>query len=158
MTDTALPAALESHTLLVAAVIVHDQDTDQVLLLQRAQGAKFAALHWDLPVGKANKGEAITTTAIRELHEETGLSVNPDNLKIAGIIHGAWGVEAPNGFLTVVFATHRWVGEPTNAEPHKHAQVTWFPSQQVPSTFVPTTRAALDNYLRGEKMVFTDGF
>jgi hypothetical protein len=43
---------------------------------------------------------------VRELHEETGLTVKPVALKVAHIIHGAWGVEAPNGFLTVVFAGH----------------------------------------------------
>ncbi|MGH3389432.1 MAG: NUDIX domain-containing protein [Actinomadura sp.] len=158
MTDTALPPALDSHTLLVAAVIVHDKAARRVLLIQRAAKAKFAPRHWDLPVGKADKGEVITTTATRELKEETGLIVDPAELKIAGIIHGAWGVEAPNGFLTVVFVTTTWTGEPANTEPHKHAQVRWFPVEQVPSEFVSTTREALVNYLVGGPMVFTDGF
>lgn len=74
VTDSALPPALDSHTLLVAAVIVHDQTADQVLLLQRAPNAKFAPQHWDLPVGKADKGEVVTATAARELKEETGPS------------------------------------------------------------------------------------
>ncbi|MCO5973747.1 NUDIX domain-containing protein [Actinoallomurus soli] len=158
MTDTALPPALDSHTLLVAAVIVHDTAAGRVLLIQRGPEAKFAAGHWDLPVGKADKGEVITTTAARELKEETGLVVEPAELKVAGIIHGAWGVEAPNGFLTVVFVANTWTGEPVNAEPHKHSQVTWFPVEQVPSQFVRTTREALMNYLHGGPMVSTDGF
>ncbi|MEU8246237.1 NUDIX hydrolase [Nonomuraea sp. NPDC048916] len=158
MTDTALPPALDSHTLLVAAVIVHDKAADRVLLIQRGPKAKFAPLHWDLPVGKADKGEVITTTAVRELQEETGLVVESAKLKIAGIVHGAWGVEAPNGFLTVVFVAHTWTGDLVNAEPHKHAQVTWCPTEQVPSEFVSTTRAALVNYLNGGPMVSTEGF
>ncbi|MBT0773723.1 NUDIX domain-containing protein [Kineosporia sp. J2-2] len=158
MTDTALPAAIDSHTLLVAAVIVHDQVNEQVLLLQRASGAKFAPLHWDLPVGKAEKGEAITTTAARELLEETGLTVETDDLRIAGIIHGSWGVEAPNGFLTVVFVAKRWTGTPVNAEPHKHQQVSWHSTTSIPTEFVYTTRAALNNYVHNELSVFTDGF
>ena len=158
MTDPALPPALDSHTLLVAAVIVHDQAAGRVLLIQRGPEAKFAPWHWDLPVGKADKGEVITTTAIRELNEETGLVVDPAELKVAGIIHGAWGVEAPNGFLTVVFATQTWTGEPVNAEPHKHSQVAWFPVEQVPFEFVSTTREALVNYLRAGATVCTDGF
>lgn len=57
MTVAALPPALDSHTLLVAAVIVHDEAAGPVLLLQRGAGAKSAPLHWDLPSGKADKGE-----------------------------------------------------------------------------------------------------
>ncbi|EFF92863.1 LOW QUALITY PROTEIN: MutT-family protein, partial [Streptomyces sp. e14] len=46
--------------------------------------------------------------------EETGLTVKPESLRVAHIIHEAWGVKAPNGFLTVVFAAHEWTGEPEN--------------------------------------------
>lgn len=81
-------------TLLVAAVIVHDKATNRVVLLQRSQNAKFAQGMWDLPVGKSEPGEPITETAVRELFEETGLTVKPEALKVAHIIHGAWGVEA----------------------------------------------------------------
>ena len=160
VTVSALPPALDSHTLLVAAVIVHDQTAGQVLLLQRGAGAKFAPLHWDLPSGKADKGESVTAAAARELAEETGLTVDPASLRVAGIIHGAWGVEAPNGFLTVIFAALSWQGEPVNAEPRKHAQVAWFPVGQVPAELVPDRRKALLGYLRspGEPVVSTDGF
>lgn len=72
-----LEPALESMTLLVAAVIVHDEATNRVVLLQRGQDAKFAQGLWDLPVGKSEPGEPITETAVRELYEETGLVVKP---------------------------------------------------------------------------------
>jgi len=104
-------------TLIVAAVIVHDNATNRVVLLQRSQNAKFAQGMWDLPAGKSEPGEPVTETAVRELYEETSLTVKPESLKVAHIVHGAWGVEAPNGFLTVVFAAHEWTGEPETANP-----------------------------------------
>ena len=52
----ALKPALESMTLLVAAVIVHDKATNRVVLLQRSENAKFAQGMWDLPVGKSEPG------------------------------------------------------------------------------------------------------
>jgi 8-oxo-dGTP pyrophosphatase MutT (NUDIX family) len=160
VTVTALPPALDSHTLLVAAVIVHDKAADQVLLLQRGAASTFAPLHWDLPSGKADKGESITAAAARELREETGLTVDPATLRVAGIIHGAWGVEAPNGFLTIIFAAHQWNGEPVNAEPRKHARIAWFSVTEVPADLVPDRRHALLSYLQspGEPVVWTDGF
>ncbi|MEU9090804.1 NUDIX domain-containing protein [Streptomyces sp. NPDC048428] len=143
----ALKPAVESMTLLVAAIIVHDKATNRVVLLRRSENAKFAQGMWDLPVGKSEPSEPITETAVRELYEETGLSVKPESLKVAHIIHGAWGVEAPNGFLTVVFATHEWTGEPENREPHKHSQVRWVDADAIPDAFVDTTASALHRYL-----------
>lgn len=154
----ALKPALESMTLLVAAVIVHDKTTNRVVLLQRSENAKFAHGMWDLPVGKSEPGEPITETAVRELYEETGLTVNPQSLKVAHIIHGARGVEAPNGFLTVVFAAHEWTGEPQNREPRKHAQVCWVNADAIPAEFVNTTASALYRYLMGGQEVSLDGW
>ncbi|MGW1543128.1 NUDIX domain-containing protein [Streptomyces sp. NPDC002309] len=150
--------ALESMTLLVAAVIVHDKATNRVVLLQRSENAKFAQGMWDLPVGKSEPGEPITETAVRELHEETGLMVKPESLKVAHVIHGSWGVEAPNGFFTVVFATHEWTGEPENREPHKHSQVRWVDAAAIPEEFVETTASALDRYLGGGPQVSLNGW
>ncbi|MEU6605549.1 NUDIX domain-containing protein [Streptomyces shenzhenensis] len=154
----ALPPALESMTLLVAAVIVHDKATNRVVLLQRSQNAKFAQGMWDLPVGKSEPGEPITETAVRELYEETGLTVKSESLKVAHIIHGAWGVEAPNGFLTVVFVAHEWTGGPENREPRKHAQVCWVDADSIPEEFVETTASALHRYLVGDPGVSLDGW
>ncbi|MFB9401465.1 NUDIX domain-containing protein [Streptomyces echinatus] len=145
-------------TLLVAAVIVHDKATNRVVLLQRSQNAKFAQGMWDLPVGKSEPGEPITETAVRELYEETGLTVKPEALKVAHIIHGAWGVEAPNGFLTVVFTAHDWTGELENREPRKHAQVCWVDVAEIPDVFVNTTANALHRYLANDSQVSLDGW
>ncbi|MFE1286337.1 NUDIX domain-containing protein [Streptomyces sp. NPDC058751] len=154
----ALKPALDSMTLLVAAVIVHDKATNRVVLLQRSQNAKFAQGMWDLPVGKSEPGEPITKTAVRELYEETGLTVKPESLKVAHVIHGAWGVEAPNGFLTVVFAAHEWTGKPENREPRKHAQVRWIDADAIPEAFVDTTASALHRYLTDGPQVSLDGW
>jgi 8-oxo-dGTP pyrophosphatase MutT (NUDIX family) len=136
-------------TLLVAAVIVHDRAAGRVVLLQRGEQAKFAPGMWDLPVGKSEPGEPVTETAVRELREETGLIVEAGALTVAHLIHGAWGVESPNGFLTVVFATETWAGEPENREPGKHAQVRWVGTDALPEPFVRSTAGALRGYLSG---------
>ncbi|MGK5529046.1 NUDIX domain-containing protein [Streptomyces sp. URMC 129] len=131
-----LPPATASMTLLVAAVVVHDRETDRIVLLQRGPEAKFGRGLWDLPVGKSDPGEPITATAVRELKEETGLTVDPADLRLAHVIHAAHGVESPNGFLTVVFVTHRWRGTLVNAEPHKHSRVAWVSTREIPEEIV----------------------
>ncbi|MFF1907370.1 NUDIX domain-containing protein [Kitasatospora sp. NPDC058218] len=145
-------------TLLVAAVIVHDREAGRVVLLRRGPRAKFAQGMWDLPVGKNEPGEPITATAVRELREETGLIVQSDKLRLAHVIHGAQGVEAPNGFLTVVFAAEEWDGELVNGEPEKHSAVVWTPVDAIPDEFVPTTASALLRYLVGGPDVSVDSW
>ncbi|MEV7026190.1 NUDIX domain-containing protein [Kitasatospora sp. NPDC093558] len=145
-------------TLLVAAVIVHDHEAQRVVLLRRGPKAKFTQGMWDLPVGKSEPGEPITETAVRELKEETGLVVTPEDLRLVHVIHGARGVEAPNGFLTVVFATHRWSGELTNGEPAKHSEVGWIDVDAVPDEFVSTTKSALRRYLTNGPSVSLDSW
>ncbi|MGW0400841.1 NUDIX domain-containing protein [Streptomyces sp. NPDC003002] len=81
-------------TLLVAAVFVPDEATNRVVVLQRSEDAQFAHGLWDLPVGKTEPGEPINGTAVRELYEETGLTVKPESLKVAHI-------------LTLLFAAYR---------------------------------------------------
>ncbi|MFD7837140.1 NUDIX domain-containing protein [Streptomyces sp. NPDC059761] len=154
----ALKPAFASMTLLVAAVIVHDRAANRVVLLQRGENAKFGHGLWDLPVGKSEPGEPITETAVRELYEETGLTVKTDSLEVVHVIHGAWGVEAPNGYLTVVFATHEWTGEPENREPHKHSQVRWAHVDDLPGEFVHATSSALLAFLHGGPQVTLRGW
>ncbi|MBV6696284.1 NUDIX domain-containing protein [Kitasatospora aureofaciens] len=155
---TVLKPATESMTLLVAAIIVHDLEARRVVLLRRGPKAKFAQGMWDLPVGKSEPGEPITETAVRELKEETGLVVTPDDLRLAHVIHGARGVEAPNGFLTVVFTAHRWSGELTNGEPAKHSEVAWVGVDAVPEEFVSTTKGALISYLNNGPSISLDSW
>lgn len=155
---TPLPPAVDSMTLLVGAVIVHDTRRGRVLLLRRGPGAKFARGMWDLPVGKSDPGEAVTDTAVRELREETGLVVAPEDLRVAHVVHGRRGVESPNGFLTVVFAAERWSGEPRNLEPHKHAEVRWWDTDALPEECVPSMRTAVRRHLAGEVEVSLRGW
>jgi 8-oxo-dGTP pyrophosphatase MutT (NUDIX family) len=138
-------------TLLVAAVVVHDQANDSVLLLRRGPNAKHGRGKWDVPVGKNDPGESIIATAVRELEEETGLRVAPADLTLAHVAHGAWGVEAPNGFLTVFFRATTWQGEAVNREPQKHSDVRWFPLTALPApdAFVLSTGTVLPACVSG---------
>lgn len=112
----------------------------------------------DLPVGKSEPGEPITETAVPRAVRGDGLTVKPKALGVAHIMHGAWGVEAPNGFLAVVFVTHEWTGELESREPGKHAQVRWVEAVALPGNFVGTTSSALQRYLAGGPEIFLNGW
>lgn len=145
-------------TLLVAAVIVHDRANGRILLLRRSANGKFGQNMWDLPGGKSEPGEPVTRTAVRELWEETGLGVRDESLEVAHVIHGAWGVEAPDGFLTVVFVTDEWHGRAENREPGKHSEVRWVDIGALPTPFVKSTDNALRAYFARKGTVTLRGW
>lgn len=142
-------ATASAAPLLVAAVVVHDPATDRIVLLQRGERARFGRGMWDLPIGKSEPGEPVTATAVCELHEETGLTVRPEDLALVHVVHAARGADAPSGFLTVVFATRTWTGDLENREPGKHARVRWAPAHDLPGPLVPSTARALHHHLTG---------
>jgi 8-oxo-dGTP pyrophosphatase MutT (NUDIX family) len=47
---------------------------DELLLLQRSESETFLSERWTLPAGKLQPGESPEVAALRELHEEAGLS------------------------------------------------------------------------------------
>ena len=59
------------HQLVVGAVIEHEQ---KVLILRRP-GDDFMGGIWELPSGKVEAGETLDAALVREVEEETGLTV-----------------------------------------------------------------------------------
>ncbi|WP_336287982.1 MULTISPECIES: 8-oxo-dGTP diphosphatase MutT [unclassified Bartonella] len=69
---------IKNALLLVVACALLDQD-NRVLLTERPQGKSLAGL-WEFPGGKVEKGETPEASLIRELEEELGVHVQPNNL------------------------------------------------------------------------------
>lgn len=42
--------------------------------------------HWDIPKGRVENGEALIDAAIRECREETGFTVQPEDLESLGVL------------------------------------------------------------------------
>lgn len=149
---------MTSKVLLAAAVIVHDVAGGRIALVRNRDDYDWGAGLWVVPSGRTEKSEPVTTTAVRELKEEAGLIVDVADLHLAGVLHGSWGVHAPEGFLTVFFAATRWEGELTNVEPEFHSDVVWCDIADLSSNFVPEVREIIDGYLNGTAEALLHGW
>jgi 8-oxo-dGTP diphosphatase len=130
----------------VMLVLVRD---DQVLLAMR-QGTGYADGLWNLPSGKLEEGEHALDAVVREAREEIGVRLDPDDLRLTGVVH----CRNPEGegrlglFFATPYRPDRH-GEPYNAEPHKCAGLDWFPLDQPPPDTVPYITAGLRLHTTG---------
>jgi len=91
---------------------------DGFYLSRRLDAAKPFHNFWQCPGGKLDEGESPLQGAVRELKEETGLSINPRRLKLIGKNTRSF----PNGDPYIAVNYHirlRRSEIPTQTEPHK---------------------------------------
>ncbi|MEW9533947.1 NUDIX domain-containing protein [Microbispora sp. NPDC049125] len=115
-------------------------DGDRVLLGRR-EGTGYADGEWQImPSGHLEAGEPVVGTAIREAYEELGIEV--EGCEVAHVMHhrNAGGTARIGLFLTAGAVT----GTPVNAEPHKCAELGWFPLDRLPERTVPYARAGIE--------------
>ncbi|MER5317714.1 NUDIX hydrolase [Streptosporangium roseum] len=99
-----------THSVSVAGVIIDDQG--RALLTQRRDNG-----HWEAPGGVLERDEDITSGLLREIHEETGLHVEPVTLTgvyknmARGIVALVFRCKVIGGRLTETDETRafRWV-------------------------------------------------
>ncbi|MFE4515142.1 NUDIX domain-containing protein [Kitasatospora sp. NPDC056783] len=139
-------------------VIVHDEAAARILCVHYAANGWSVTPAWTVPGGKVEEGERLDEAAARELREETGLTVDPEELRLVHTVQVRAGWDGRTPFLLSAFATTRWRGEPANTEPDKHLAVEWRDASALPTPMFPTAHAALDAYLHGGRGFSTHGW
>ncbi|MEU7890230.1 NUDIX domain-containing protein [Microbispora bryophytorum] len=111
------------------------------VLLGRRRGTGYADGEWQImPSGHLEEGESVVDTAVREAREELGVEV--DDCEVVHVMHhrNAGGTARIGIFLVARSIT----GTPVNAEPHKCAELAWFPLDRLPERTVPYARAGIE--------------
>ena len=114
---------------------------NQVLLLRRFQTG-YEDGNYSVIAGHIEGNEEVKSAMIREAKEEVAIHIQPENLKVVGVMHRKASDERIDFFL----ATHHWDRQIVNAEPHKCDDLSWFDLDALPENIVPYIRKALENY------------
>lgn len=129
----------------VAAVHLFLVGTDGAVLLLRRCNTGYEDGNWSVVAGHLDGSEEVKTAAIREAREEVGVTIDPADLAIVGVMHRKSTDERVDFFLVAA----RWGGEVRNREPDKCDAFQWCALDHLPTNIVPYVRRALDNYRRG---------
>lgn len=103
---------------LSAKVLIRDAE-GRCLVIRRSRESRHNKAKWDLPGGKVDAGETFDQALVREVEEETGLSISLE------CVAGAAQSEAPDRIVAYMIMEGRWVsGEVRlSAEHDDHAWV-----------------------------------
>jgi 8-oxo-dGTP pyrophosphatase MutT (NUDIX family) len=108
----------DRYPLAVHIFLVNEQG--HVLLMRRA-GSGYADGQLGLPAGHVDLGETPTACAVREVAEELGVTLNPDDLRPGGMMFR--NSQEPR--VDIFFTAHSWEGTPRIREPHKCTELVW---------------------------------
>ncbi len=118
---------------------------DGKILLSRRYQTGFEDGNYSLPAGHTEPGETFTQALIREIDEEIGITLAPDNVVVSHVMHRKFGREN----IDVFFTAKNWTGIPENKEPEKCDDLAWFPVDNLPNNTIPYIRQAIENSLKG---------
>lgn len=137
----ALSSMRKYYTVVISSYVIFQQDNK--VLLSKRYNTGYRDGEYSLPAGHIEEAEFATAAAIREAEEEVGVSVKPEDLVAAHIMHRHCGDHERIDFF---FTTNQWTRELTNKEPDKCEEIAWFALDQLPANTIPYIRAALEHY------------
>jgi 8-oxo-dGTP diphosphatase len=102
---------------------------------------------YGLPGGRVDAGEQLATAAMREANEEIGVTIDKADLKLLL----TWQRHYDDGdWVDVVFEVTKWEGEPYNAEPNVHSELTWLDPNDLPKNVLAENKFLLEQIAAGK--------
>lgn len=115
------------------------------VLLGERRNTGWADGYLGLPSGHLEDGESATAGAVREGEEETGVLIEPEDLRLVHVMHH----HTDSGRVALFFEANTWTGEIVNREPDKCAGWDFMALDTLPDAVVPYVAEALRHYGAG---------
>jgi 8-oxo-dGTP diphosphatase len=121
-------------------------DTDVQVLFGRRRNTGFEDGAYHLPAGHLEAGESVIDALIREAKEEVGVTITPEHIEFAHIMHSS----SSGGRAAFFFIVRQWVGTSENREPEKCSELRWFRLTDLPDHLIDYCRVALGHIAAGQ--------
>ena len=121
-------------------------DPDNQVLFGRRQNTGFEDGAWHVPAGHLEASESVVQALIREAKEEVGVTIAPEDVEFAHIMHSS----SSGGRAAFFFTVRKWEGTPENREPEKCSELAWSPLGSLPDRLIDYCHVALDYIAAGE--------
>lgn len=126
----------------------------QEVLMLRRFNTGYEDGNYSVVAGHLDGGETLHQAAVREIREEVGVDVRPEDLMVTGVMQRKSDEERVDFFLTV----RVWQGELVNNEPGKCDDLGWYPLEALPDNTITYVRRALGKYLAAGCQMWFDEF
>lgn len=119
---------------------------DEKILLSRRFQTGYEDGNYSLPAGHIEENEQISVGTAREVAEEIGLNILPQDLRLVHVMHRKGDDIRMDFFFTV----KDWSGEVTNCEPEKCDDLAWFDLSDLPTNTIPYIKSAIEHFQAGK--------
>lgn len=134
----------------IPASYLYLRQGDEVLL-QLRQNTGYLDGHWSAgAAGHVHHLETAEDAAIREAEEELGIGLGVGDLDVLTVLQRTDGTDAAiNQRVEWFFCARTWQGTPRITEPHKCAELRWFPLADLPHPLMPHEQHVLKHLVEG---------
>ena len=117
---------------------------DGRILLSRRKNTGYEDGKYSLPAGHVEEGESLRQAASREIFEEIGIALKPNDFSLVHVMHRKENDIRVDFFFTARVSNQ----EPINNEPDKCDGLAWFLLDKLPRNTVPYIRQAIVCFIR----------